>query len=210
MYSASIFNSCTILLIFLNLLNPLLTWGQEEDTEEEDISKRIFMPSIQMGYVRNFSDELSGGIFIQTSLEYQTRKGIFFRLNYDDFDSDYAISERIGSVGFLKGRVSFAELIGGVGYRRVLQKHDVLAAAQFGYRFYAFPVVQEQGQDILLELDNRDALVSRYTLGYEYEIEKKVFLALELFASNAWEQKDYWEENSWLIGFTVGITTTIY
>lgn len=195
-------------LLFL-LLCAQLSFGQDT-TAVEKISDRIFMPSIQMGYINNRTDQLSGGVFIQTSLEYQTSKGIFFRLNYDDFDSDYDLTSSENTLGAIRGKVSFSELLLGIGGRYRMEKQHILAIVQSGIRFYSFPFLNLEGNDIILELENRTILVNRYTFGYEYEIDEKAFLTLELFASHVLEKEDYWEDIAFSLGFTVGITATIF
>ncbi len=189
-------------------MHSLLSFGQ--DAEKEKVSNRIFMPSIQMGYIHNLASELSGGLFIQTSIEYQTSKGIFFRINYDDFDSDYELLGFSNSSGSLSGKVSFAEFIGGIGYRQTKNKHSILVGVQAGARFYGYPFLTIEGNNTSLELDNRQAPINRYTVGYEFEIDTRAFLTLELLGSHVWKKQDYWEENVWSTGFTIGITTTIF
>lgn len=198
-----------LLLFVFYLLSPNLSMGQDSK-EDDKISNRIFMPSIQMGYINNHSDNLSGGILIQTSLEYQTKKGIFFRINYDDFDADYELNDLQNSSGVFGGKVSFAELIGGLGYRLTKKKHNVFLATQMGYRFYGHPVVSIENNTTQIKFDNREVLINRYTLGYEYEIDKRAFLTLELFGSHVFDKKDYWKDDAWSSGFTIGITTTIF
>jgi len=196
-----------ILLILLILTSNL---SEAQEAEEEKISNRIFMPSIQMGYINNHSELLSGGLFIQTSIEYQTPKRIFFRINYDDFDSDYELRDIQNSSGILGGKVSFSELIGGVGYRYTKKKHNVLIAAQTGYRFYGHPVISTEQNTISIKSENRNIIINRYTLGYEFEVDKRAFLTLELFNSHVFEKRDYWADDTWATGFTIGITTTIF
>ena len=180
-----------------------------QDTKDK-LSNRIFMPSIQMGYINNHSDLLSGGLFVQTSIEYQTRSGVFFRLNFDDFDSDYELIDGLNASGVLRGKVSFSELIGGIGYRYSKKKHNILLSMQTGGRYYGHPVIESQGNNISLQFENRDVMINRYTLGYEYEVDKRAFLTLELFGSHVFEKQDYWTEDIWSSGFTIGITTTIF
>lgn len=187
---------------------PLLLWSQEED--KDDVESRLYMPSLQIGYINNQSDQLSGGLFIQTSIEYKTKSGLFFRANYDDFDTDYNVTFPESTVSSLKGKVSFSEFIGGLGYRLTRKKHNFLMTAQAGGRFYSFPILENNSGDFSIELDSREVLIGRYTLGYEYEIEEKTFLTAELFASHSWRSIDYWTSKPWASGFTVGITTTIF
>ncbi len=189
------------LLVFM-VMTSLIVFGQ--DKEEDKITNRIFMPSIQMGVINHLSDEITEGLFIQTSVEYQTPKGIFFRINYDDFDSDYQLDNPQSSIDFLKGKVSFSEFIGGVGYRKTIKKHNIIVAIQSGFRFYGYPIVQEQDNNLSIELDNRNTLINRYTIGYEYEIDTRAFLTIELFGSNVLERDDYWADNAWARGGYIG------
>lgn len=196
----------TILICLLTSVH--LAFGQNK--QEEKVSNRFFMPSLQVGYLNNHSDQLGGGVFIQTSLEYQTPKGIFFRINYDDYDSRYDLSDDQNSSQTQRGSVSFSELLGGIGYRQRLKKRNVMLAVQTGFRFYGFPLLTIQDNNFILEVDGRNILVNRYTLGYEYEIDTRTFLNLELFGSHTWEKKDYWSKGEWATGITIGITTTIF
>lgn len=198
------------ILSLLMTMNIALGQVQTTEEEKEEVAKRIFMPSIQLGYLSNLSDELSGGLFIQTSIEYQMPIGLFFRVNYDDYDSTFELEDTQSSIDFQSGKVSFNELIGGIGYRTTIKQHNFLIAAQIGNRYYGFPTVEEQENEIILKLDNRSILSSRYTLGYEFEIDDKAFLAIELFGSHVLKKQDYWADKIWGIGFTIGVTTTIY
>ena len=197
-------------ILFSGIFITLVRFSYGQNTDEKQISDRVFTPSIQLGYIRNYSDELSGGVFIQTSIEYQTRAGIFFRINYDDFDADYDFTQSRNSTGTLSGKVSFSELIGGLGYRQIFNKHNLLLTVQPGIRFYAYPLLNIEGENVALSSENRNVLINRYTLGYEFQIDRKAFLAVEFFAGHVWEARDFWTDNRWSTGFTVGITTTIF
>ena len=83
-------------------------------------------------------------------------------------------------------------------------------AIQPGYRFYSYPEIEEQENIVTLKLDERDVPISRYTIGYEYEIDTRVYLSFELFGSNAWKKEDFWINNQWSTGFTIGITAPIF
>jgi len=195
-------------LLVLTLFNSWGLFGQDNDTTNQDT--RWFMPSIQMGYIGQSSDELSGGLLIQTSLEYRTKKHFFFRVNYDDFDTDFNLINPQNLTGNYSGKVSIAELLGGVGYRGTTEKHHFFLLVQPGFRFYGFPFITNENNNISIDLDNRNLPVMRYTAGYEYEFVDNVFAALELFAGHTLENKDYWRDQDWSWGFTVGISTTLF
>lgn len=193
-----------LVLLFL----PLIAFAQ--DSGGEEIGNRIYMPSLQIGYINNNSDQLGGGLFIQTSIEYKTKTGLFFRANYDDFDTDYTVLNQGSQISSLSGKVSFSEFIGGLGYRITSNKHNFLMSAQAGGRFYDYPVLRSQGEDFGLQLDSREVWIGRYTVGYEYEIEERAYLTFELFASHSLRSIDYWASKPWASGFTIGITTTVF
>ncbi|MEL6191344.1 MAG: hypothetical protein AAFR66_04810, partial [Bacteroidota bacterium] len=58
----------TFLIIFLFMSIPASIWSQNQEPEDNDLS-RTFMPNFQMGYVLHGSDELSGGLMTQLSME---------------------------------------------------------------------------------------------------------------------------------------------
>ena len=204
-----------MMMKFKKLILPILmvltishsALGQQNDST---LSQRILMPTLQIGYINNLSNELSGGFIIQTSLEYQTPKGLFFRLNYDTFGSDYELSDVQGTFDILKGSTNFSELLFGMGYRKVIKKHNIFVGVQPGYRFYEYPEIEEAGNILTLKLDERNVTMSRYTIGYEYEIDTRAYLSFEFFGSHIWKKEDFWMNNQWSSGFTVGITSTIF
>lgn len=199
-----------LLLCAFMLGQSFLAFAQESDTVDV-VTNRLFMPSIQMGYINQLSDELAGGLLIQTSLEYRIPNQVFIRLNYDDFDADFEIVDPLDIPGTVSGKVSFSELLLGVGYRIKKNNSNFVFIAQPGLRFYGFPlIVNSDNNNISIDIENRAALVGRYTFGYEYEVFPMAFLVLELFTSSAWESADYWSENRWAWGFSLGIATTIF
>ena len=58
-----------ILTLFLLISTAQIAHSQSD--EEKKIGKRIFLPSIEIGYLHNSSDIISGGIIVKTSLEYR-------------------------------------------------------------------------------------------------------------------------------------------
>ncbi|MEM7512970.1 MAG: hypothetical protein AAF388_18730, partial [Bacteroidota bacterium] len=68
------------LIVLLLLAIPLSTFSQEDREEVDDLS-RTFMPNFQMGYVFHETDELSGGLMTQLSIEYRDVSNFVFRIN---------------------------------------------------------------------------------------------------------------------------------
>lgn len=198
-----------VILLFL-FLGIKSSEAQEKDTLK--FVDRIFMPSIQMGYIHHLSNELSGGLFIQTSLEYQSPINLFVRINYDDFDTNYQLDnfDPQNSVNVIQGQASFSELIGGVGYRQKIKKSYILTAVQAGARFYGFPFADEENGVATIGLQGKNIPVLRYSLGYEYEVIPRVFIVVESFAGHVLQKRDYWRDTQWAFGVTLGITATLF
>jgi len=192
------------------LLTGASAFAQVESEEEENIAHRFFMPAIQMGYMHHQANALSGGLFIQTSLEYKTRKGWFLRMNYDDFSTGYELTSTEEPAGSITGKIPMSELIGGFGYRKTWEKHHLFLATQSGIRFYGSPTLNIENNTTSLVVENRTAPVNRYTLGYEYEIDTRAYLTFEIFGSHLWEKKDFWEDDGWSMGATLGISANLF
>jgi hypothetical protein len=73
------------LVILIPFYSTLLHAQHKNDTISD--WDRTFMPAIQMGYVEHGTDQLSGGLMIQTSIEFRHKSNFVLRINYDDFDS---------------------------------------------------------------------------------------------------------------------------
>lgn len=196
----------SILLAFLFTLEGLT---QETKGEYSDL-ERTFMPAVQMGYVAHGTEELAGGLMIQTSVEYRDISNFILRINFDDFNSNINVPYPINDNASYTGRTSFSELIGGIGYRQELGKHNITTYVQPGFRFYGFPVFEVDGNQVNLDFDSRRIGMIRYSVGYEYLIAPKLFLTIEALASHVLKSEDFWEDNRWSYGITMGISAPIY
>ncbi|MEM7367960.1 MAG: hypothetical protein AAF587_05125 [Bacteroidota bacterium] len=193
----------------LILAIQLTVYGQNDSTELSDL-ERTFMPAIQMGYVHHGTAELSGGLMIQTSIEYRDISNFIFRLNYDDFNSsitqEYPISPEIS----FTGKTSFSELIVGIGYRHSLNKHHITGYIQPGARFYGYPVFHVDSNQVQLDFNSRNIGMIRYSIGYEYMLAPRLFFTIEALASHVLKSIDYWADNRWSYGITLGISAPLF
>ncbi|MEL7529811.1 MAG: hypothetical protein AAFN10_00810 [Bacteroidota bacterium] len=195
-------------LLFLMMLNASLI-AQEE---EENLSdwERTFMPAIQMGYVTHGTSELSGGLMVQTSMEYRDISNFIFRINYDELNSNMNLRYPINQDVSFSGRTSFSELIGGIGYRHQMNKHNITAYVQPGLRFYGYPIFEENNAQINLDLDSRNIGMIRYSAGYEFAIASNFFFTIEILASHVFKSKDFWIDNRWSYGATMGFSAPLF
>ncbi|MEL6254524.1 MAG: hypothetical protein AAFR87_21120 [Bacteroidota bacterium] len=197
----------TLGIIFL-LVFPLFIQAQNENKVEEDL-ERTFMPTIQMGFVAHGSEELSGGLMTQTSIEYRDISNFIFRINYDAFNSNMNLEYPIDSTVSFTGRTTFSELIIGIGYRLELNKHNLTAYVQPGMRFYGYPIFNLEPNQINLDYDARSVGMIRYSIGYEYAITPRLFFVIEGLFSHALKSKDFWADNPWSYGVTMGISAPL-
>lgn len=184
---------------------PQISIGQESNTEVSDL-ERTFMPAIQIGYIGHGTEELSGGLMIQTSIGYRDISNFILRINYDDFNSNMNLSYPINQEASFSGRTSFSELIGGIGYRQTFKTHNITGYIQPGIRFYGYPNFEIDNNQVNLDFDSRNIGMIRYSLGYEYAIAPKLFLTVESLISHVLKPKDFWADNSWYYGVTFGIS----
>ncbi len=218
----SVRNSCSMMIksfisqpvrraflgVIVALILPFFVDGQSE-IETEDDDERTFMPALQLGFVAHGTDELSGGLMTQTSIEYRDISNFIFRINYDVFNSNMNLEYPIDSTVSFTGKTSFSEVIIGVGYRRQLKKHHVTAYVQPGIRFYGYPIFNVEPGRINLDYDGRNVGMIRYSIGYEYEITPKLFFVIEGLLSHSLARKDFWLNNRWSYGATIGISAPL-
>lgn len=201
------FKLLSIILTFV-LLIPLSVTAQSEDEPEDDLS-RTFMPTLQMGYVFHETEELSGGLMTQTSIEYRDISNFIFRINYDAFNSNMELEYPVDEEVSFTGKTSFSDLIIGVGYRHQISKHNLTAYIQTGARFYGYPVFTTEENQVNLDYDSRNVGVMRYSIGYEYAITPKLFFTVEALLGNTLKAKDFWADNIWSYGFTLGVSAPL-
>ncbi len=108
------------------------------------------------------------------------------------------------------GRTTFSELIIGVGYRHQMAKHNITAYVQPGLRFYGYPDFTTDSTQVNLDYDSRNVGIIRYSLGYEFALLPKMFLTIEGLVSHALKAKDFWTEDPWSYGVTIGISAPLF
>ena len=171
---------------------------------------RTFMPAIQMGYVAHSTDQLSGGLMIQTSLEYRDISNFVVRINYDDFKSNLELPFPVNPDLTFTGNLSFSELIGGIGYRDEVSKHIFTGYIQGGIRTYGFPIFTMDSLQTNLDFESSNVGIMRYSLGYEFALATKLFLTIETLISHTLTSKDFWADDIWSYGITLGLSAPLF
>ena len=79
------------------------------------------------------------------------------RLNYDDFNSQINLAYPINPNLTYTGRMSFFEVIGGIGYRDPDGKHNFTAYIQGGVRNYGAPIFSTDALQANIDFDTFDS-----------------------------------------------------
>ena len=108
------------------------------------------------------------------------------------------------------GRTTFSDLIGGIGYRKHMNRNNLTAYLQGGVRFYGYPIFITNSTQVNLDYDSRSIPIIRYSIGYEYAITPKFFFTLEALTTHTLKSKDFWKDNRWSYGLTVGVSAPLF
>jgi hypothetical protein len=201
------FKKLVILVSFF--LTQIALFGQESKEADNDLT-RTFMPQFQLGYALNQTQDLKGGLMTQTSIEYRDVTNLVLRINFDVFNSSMNLKYPLNDTTSFTGKTSFSDLIGGIGYRIPLKKHNITGYVQSGVRFYSHPEFNHNNNQVSIDLSRKYIGVMRYTLGYEYALTPKLFFSIELFSSHVFKARDFWSNNPWSHGITFGISSPLF
>jgi hypothetical protein len=179
--------------------------------QDTGIRSKIFLPSLEIGYVGYSAKALSPGIMIKTAIEYRfkTQNAAFIRLNYDTRDAEFKIVPN-GLTNVIEGKLKFSDLVTGIGYRRGSKKVQFIGLLQGGISFYNVPSFETQNNVLLLRNTNKNTPVSRVTLGVEYYLDANSAITLEFFQSQVWGEDELWADSNSAWGVSLGVTATLY
>ncbi|WKN43065.1 hypothetical protein [Tunicatimonas pelagia] len=98
-----------MVLTFCSLLSWLGYSQSEDDQAATSLREQIFLPALEIGYLYNGAQSLSGGLLVKTSIEYRLKNNndVFFRLNYDTYDTKYKLENINGLTNIINGTAFF-------------------------------------------------------------------------------------------------------
>jgi hypothetical protein len=201
-------NSLVNVGILIILISSSLFSANAQVKTPDIIAESFFMPALQMGYINHNSENISSGLIIQTSLDYRTKRGIFFRINYDDFSGRLNLKNATNQT--YSARIPISEFIGGLGYRLTRKRNNYFLILQSGIRFYENPVIENTNGNLNIEQKGATTGTMRYTFGYEYELFENVFLNSEIFAGHFYTNKDFWRNSKPYLGITLGVSSRLF
>lgn len=195
-----------IILVWIFTNSPFHLRAQEKTPDK--IAERFFMPALQMGYINHNSEKISSGLIIQTSLDYRTKKGLLFRINYDDFSG--RLNLKYANNQSYQARTPMSEFIGGVGYRLTKKRNNYFLIIQSGIRLYENPIIENTNGNLNIDQKAETIGTIRYTIGYEYELFDNIFLNSEIFAGHFYDRKDFWDNEKPHWGMTLGVSARLF
>ncbi len=200
----------TTISVLMLSLSALAQQAEEED--KINFGEQIFLPSIEIGYLSNSANSLSGGVITKTSIEYRVRNNndVFFRINYDNYNADYTLNPENNLTNVITGTAAFTDLLFGAGYRFGDNQFRFFTMLQSGLKYYNFPEFVQNNTTINIEQRKRNIFSTRITLGLEYYLNEKSAVSFDLLQSQVWKRRDFWSNSGSAIGFSIGFITALY
>ena len=200
-----------LLFIFSCLI--FFSFGQNpNDVFNKEIKSNpaIFLPALEIGYLKEQTRFLSGGLLMKTSVEVRTKKNIFFKLNFDAASTRYNLDAVPDETNIIEGTTAMEDLLLGVGYRIGKNKVQWFLLNQVGIRFYDYPEINHDNDAISVLQKNKSTGFNRFSLGVEYYLDDKMAVTFEGFFGSTLQQKDFWEDKNSSLGLTIGVTTALF
>ncbi|MCH2233050.1 MAG: hypothetical protein MK078_02270 [Crocinitomicaceae bacterium] len=97
------------------------------------------MPQFQLGYVLNQTDDWFNGLITQTSMECRDITNLVLRVNYDVYNTSMTLDYPLNDITRFTRKTNFSDVIGGLGYRLQMGKHNITTYVQSGIRLYGYP-----------------------------------------------------------------------
>lgn len=195
-----------ILVALLALVTSVANAQEDDQSGAREFLDRFTMPVLQVGYIDHATEEIADGIFVQTSVEYKANNGLFLRVNFDGFDSEYDVDLEQGNV---KNNIGFSEFLYGAGYRVLKGKNVFYTSVQTGERSFDFPSVEVIDGSAFVEFAETGVNVNRYSIGYEYELEEFLYFTFEVFGNQVLDKEYFWTEKQWAWGANIGLSALL-
>ncbi|MEM9324249.1 MAG: hypothetical protein AAGA85_01275 [Bacteroidota bacterium] len=200
-----------ILFFAIVMLLTLRAVSQTQDDSTGTVASRIFLPSIDIGYVSPNSDLLGAGIKILTAIEYRLRNNndFFLRLTYDTYASKYEFSQETTTTNTIEGTVQFSDLYLSPGYRFGDNKMRLMLTFMPGIKFYEFPTGSVDNSSIVIRQQSKSIFTTSALATFEYYFDSKSAFTLSLYHNQVWRDIDFWEDGRTAFGVSVGFITSL-
>jgi len=196
-----------LLLCFIGLFSQ-----DYPDSSETAFLKRIFLPSIDMGFQFPTSSVIEPSLRIATSVEYRFKNNndFFIRLNYDTYGAKYRLASSIGPGSALEGTVNVSDVMLAPGYRFGDNKWRYMFAIMPGIKFYEYPELRQIDESFELTLRSGSLFTTSFLGTVEYYFDEKSAFTFSLYQNQVWEDVDFWADGRAAYGFSIGFITSLY
>ena len=196
------------LLIFIFLHSPCLA---QQDSTATGWASRIFLPSLDVGYLVPNSDLLEGSLKITTSVEYRIRNNndFFIRLTYDTYSARYRLSDSNNTTNTIEGTVQFQDLFLSPGYRFGDKDFRLMLTFMPGLKFYEFPTASQNGSQIIISQRSEMIFTTSFLASFELYFDQKSAFTLSLFQNQVWRDVDFWADGRAAYGISLGFITSL-
>ena len=190
---------------------PIYAFAQENAESNTSFWRRMFLPSIDVGYQVPNSDLIGGSVRIGTSIEYRIKNNndFFLRINYDTYSANYKLSNTTSLTNTIEGSVQFTDVVSGLGYRFGDKTYRLMVAALPGVKLYEFPTASVEEQQIVLKSTGKSVFTTIFLSTLEYYVDEKSALTFSLYQNQVWNKTDFWQNGSAAIGFSIGFITSL-
>ena len=196
-------------LVLFTLLIFSLSAVAQDSNKENAFLRRIFLPSIDVGYQFPNSSLLDPSLRISTSVEYRftNNNDFFLRLNYDTNAARYNLNDSITSNN-IEGTVQSQDVFLAPGYRFGDNKLRFMISFMPGIKFYEFPTASVNGQQITISQSGQSLFTTSILGTAEYYFDKKSAFTFSLYQNQVWQDVDFWADGRSAVGFSIGYNIT--
>lgn len=191
------------------------SFGQSNESDPNNFWKRVFLPSIDVGYQIPNSSLLEGSVRFGTSIEYRVKNNndFFIRLNYDTYGARYNLST-IGNANnsltnSIQGTVQFTDFLIAPGYRLGDNTWRIMFSVMPGIKIYEFPTATIDGQQVVISQEGKSVFTTSALTTLEYYFDEKSAFTISLFQNQVWKEVDFWVDGGSAVGFSIGFITSL-
>ncbi len=187
-------------------------FSQNEEDDYGELSEKLIGTYFELGYISENSDFLGSGLLFKSAIEYRLKKTnhIFIRLNTDNYDVDYLLTDLENFSAEVTGSASMTDIILGPGYRKGNDNTLFYILIQSGLKLYSFPAVSNSNDVVLVFPDGDNVFTTRITAGFEYYFDSTFAFTVEVFQNQVWEEKGFWKDKKGAWGISVGLVGSFF
>lgn len=193
------------------LLISITSFSQTKAGNENNFWKRVFLPSIDVGYQIPNSSLLEGSVRFGTSIEYRVKNNndFFIRLNYDTYGARYNLATNNNTTNSIQGTVQFTDFLIAPGYRLGDNTWRIMFSVMPGIKLYEFPTATIDGQQVVVSQEGKSVFTTSALTTLEYYFDEKSAFTISLFQNQVWKEVDFWVDGGSAVGFSIGFITSL-